>query len=216
MDKIIKEAPNIRIIRIGTRLPVQNPEYLNNKILEFFSDNRNKVYFEVALQINHVIEFQEETERCIRELQSVGVTIYSQNVLLKDVNDSMESLIQLYDTLRYQRVESHYLFHPVPIVRTAQFRMPLTRFLQFSKELTASGEIPGRCKPMFSIMTDVGKCTLYHGTIGGKSPEGFYDIYTGYSLEERYKWNPNYRLPEGTRVDKAGKIIVKYLDGDRI
>lgn len=147
-------------------------------------------------------------------MQKAGVTVYSQNVLLKNVNDSMESLIELYDLLRYQHIESHYLFHPVPIARTAQFRMPLVRFLKFARDLTASGEIPGRSKPMFSVMTDVGKCTLYQGTLSERTQDGFYKINTGYRLEERRKWNRNYLLPESAETDKEGNIIVQYLDGE--
>ena len=100
------------------------------------------------------------------------------------------------------------------MARTAQFRMPLTEFLDFARDLTASGEIPGRCKPMFSVMTDIGKCTLYHGSLGEKSADGFYDIHTGYRLEDRRKWNYNYELPSSARIDETGRIVVKYLDGE--
>lgn len=213
MKRIIAEAPNIKIIRIGTRLPVQNPNKLDKKIVDFFYDNREKVFFEIALQINHVIELQTPTRCCINELQQAGVTIYAQNVLLKNVNSSIQDLVELYDALRYEHIESHYLFHPVPISRTAQFRMPITEFLQLAKQLTASGEIPGRSKPMFSLMTDVGKCTLYDGILSNKDDNGYYQINTAYSLEERLKWNPKYELPESARIGKDGTIIVKYLDG---
>lgn len=213
MQRIINEAPNIRIIRIGTRLPVQNPKNLDKRILEFFFVNKEKVFFEIALQVNHIVELQSETQSCIDEIRKSGVTMYAQNVLLKNVNNSINALVELYDALRYQHIESHYLFHPVPIKRTAQFRMPLCEFLMFARELTASGEIPGRSKPMFSLMTDVGKCTLYEGTILGQAEEGVYEIYTGYRLHERQKWNSAYKLPASARIAENGTIIVKYLDG---
>lgn len=214
MEKIIKYAPNIRILRIGTRLPVQNPDKLDEKLLAFFRENKDKVFFEIALQVNHAIELQSESLNCLRAIRESGVTIYAQNVLLKHVNDSMESLITLYDTMRYEHIEAHYLFHPVPIRRTAQFRMPLREFLDFARELTASGEIPGRSKPMFSVMTDVGKCTLYDGTIVGRRDDGYYEINTGYRLEERLKWNTNYVLPSSAKLSGKGTIIVDYLDGE--
>lgn len=213
MERIINEAPNIRIIRIGTRVPVQNPEQLDNKLLEFFNNNNKKVFFEIALQINHKIELQSETQRCIRELQGVGVCIYAQNVLLKNVNSSMETLIELYDALRYEHIETHYLFHPVPISRTAQFRMPLDEFLNFARLLTSSGEIPGRSKPMFSLMTDIGKCTLYEGTLTKTNVKEYVDVHTAYRLEERLKWNPQYKLPASARIADDGTLIVRYMDG---
>lgn len=214
MNRIMNEAPNIKIIRIGTRLPVQNPNKLDERLLKFFYENKHKMIFEIALQINHKVEMQNETINCIQQLQESGVTIYAQNVLLKNVNDDMDSLIDLYDALRYMRIESHYLFHPVPICRTAQFRMPLEQFLDIARKLTASGEIPGRSKPMFAVMTDIGKCTLYEGTLLDKDEDGYYEINTAYRLEERLKWNARYILPESAKVSKEGYLIVKYLDGE--
>lgn len=213
MGRIINEAPNIRIIRIGTRLPVQNPDKLDKKLERFFYDNRRNIFFEVALQINHKIELQSETQRCIKELQDVGVVVYAQNVLLKNVNSSIEILVELYDALRYEHIETHYLFHPVPICRTAQFRMPLSEFLHLAKLLTSSGEISGRSKPMFSLMTDIGKCTLYDGTLTEADEEGYVDVHTAYRLEERLRWNSQYKLPESARVSEDGTLIVRYMDG---
>lgn len=214
MDRIIEEASNIRIIRIGTRLPVQNPLKLENKIIDYFYTKRQDVTIEIALQINHKIEYQSETDNCIRALQDTGVTVYAQNVLLRNVNDNLDSLIDLYDLLRYKKIEAHYLFHPVPIIGTSKFRMPLDEFINFARIISSSGEIPGRSKPMFSIMTDVGKCTLYHGMLGKKDKEGMFEIYTGYKLKNRLKWNPNYKLPESAYLNERDEIIVKYLDGE--
>lgn len=213
MDRIIKEAPNIKIIRIGTRLPVQNPDKLDKKLEQFFYDNKKYVFFEVALQINHRIELQSETQRCIKELRDAGVVVYAQNVLLKNVNSTIETLVELYDALRYEHVETHYLFHPVPISRTAQFRIPLCEFLNLARLLTASGEIPGRSKPMFSLMTDIGKCTLYDGVLTETDKNGYMDVRTAYRLEERLRWNPQYKLPESARVSNDGTLIVRYMDG---
>jgi len=215
MDRIIREAPNIKIIRIGTRLPVQNPNKLDKKLERFFHDNKRKVFFELGIQVNHKIELQNETQQCIKELQKAGVVVYAQNVLLKNVNSSIETLIELYDALRYEHIEAHYLFHPVPISRTAQFRLSLREFLHFARLLTASGEIPGRSKPMFSLMTDIGKCTLYEGVLTETDKEGYVDVHTAYRLEERLRWNPQYKLPESARISDDGTLIVRYMDGVR-
>lgn len=213
IEMLVHKATNIKIIRIGSRLPMQNPSMLSEDILNCFRQNGDKVRFEVGIQVNHVIELQPETIECFRNIRESGVCIYAQNVLLKNVNDSLEALIELYDKLRYLNIETHYLFHPVPMVRTAQFRTSLEEFLSLARQLTSSGEIPGRSKPMFTLMTDVGKCTLYDGMIGSKDENGFFDILTGYRLSERQKWHKGYRLPNSAYVDREGYIHVKYLDG---
>lgn len=67
---------------------------------------------------------------------------------------------------------------------------------------------------MFAVMTDIGKCTLYEGTLLDKDEDGYYEINTAYQLEERLKWNARYILPESAKVSKEGNLIVKYLDGE--
>lgn len=213
IEELISKAPNIRIIRIGTRLPVQDPYKMDENLYEFFEKNRDKVKFEIGIQINHVVELQQEACDIIRKLQRVGVCIYSQNVLLKDINDNIDSLVNLYDKLRYLNIEAHYLFHAIPMNGTGRFRTTVEKGIDLIKQLTSSGEISGRIKPMYSLMTDIGKVTLYENTLGEKDSSGYYDVYTKYTLESRRKWNPNYILPESARIDLDGTIIVKYLDG---
>ena len=211
--EVIRDAPNIEIIRIGTRLPVQSPDKFNEELFDFFESYHKRVRFECAIQINHAIELQEQPRKIIARLQECGVRNYSQNVLLKNVNDSVEALTELYDNLRYLGIEAHYLFHPVPIIGTQHFRISIVRAISLIKELTSSGQISGRIKPMLSLMTDVGKVTLYEDTLGVKDECGYYDVKTCYRLEDRLRWNPDYVLPETARIDEHECIIVKYLDG---
>jgi len=213
ISEVADKAPNIRIIRIGTRLPVQAPDKFDEELYHFFNSYRESLGFECALQINHAVELQEKPREIIDELQKAGVRIYSQNVLLKNVNDNIDALVQLYDNLRYLGIEAHYLFHPVPLIGTHHFRPSIAKALSLIKELTSSGEISGRIKPMLSLMTDVGKVTLYEGILGEKDEQGYIDVKTCYRLEDRLSWNPDYRLPASARADEQEHIIVKYLDG---
>lgn len=213
ISEVVKKAPNIQIIRIGTRLPVQSPDKFDEELFNFFRSYGQSIRFECAIQINHAVELQEQPRKIFENLQKSGVRIYSQNVLLKNVNDNISALVQLYDNLRYLGVEAHYLFHPVPLIRTHHFRTSIAKALSLIKELTASGQISGRIKPMLSLMTDVGKVTLYEGTLGAKDEQGYIDIRTNYQIADRLRWNPDYQLPDSARVDDQGRIIVKYLDG---
>ena len=214
ISKISQEALNIEIIRIGTRLPVHDPDKFDEEIFNFINSYKKVLKFEIAIQINHPAELTKKACDIIKKLQESGAKVYSQNVLLVGINDKIEVLVELYDKLRYLGVEAHYLFHPVPIKRTSHFRMPLIKSLDLIKKLTSSGWISGRIKPMLSIMTDVGKVTLYQDTLGEKDEKGYYKIKTAYKLEDRKKWNPNYELPDSAEINKNGYIEVKYLDGD--
>lgn len=213
ISEAVRKAPNIQLIRIGTRLPVQSPDKMDKELCDFFKLYHRSVRLECAIQINHALELQEQSRQIICELQESGVRIYSQNVLLKNVNDNIAALVQLYDNLRYLGVEAHYLFHPVPIIGTHHFRTSIARALSLIRELTSSGQLSGRSKPMLSLMTDVGKVTLYEGTLGAKDDDGYYDVRTCYRIEDRLRWNPDYLLPKSARADDQGRIIVKYFDG---
>lgn len=215
VSEIADKAPNIKIIRMGTRLLVQAPEKFNSELYSFFENYSSAIKFEIGLQVNHKVELTPEVLEIIKNLRSSGVVIYSQNVLLKGVNDDVDSLLELYDELRYLGVESHYLFHAIPLKGTAHFRTDLKESIQLAQKLTCAGNMSGRTKPMFAIMTDIGKVVMYEGSIlGDKDENDCYEIQTYYKLEERQKWNPGYKLPSTARLDENGNIIVKYLDGD--
>jgi len=213
--ELVDKAPNIKVIRMGTRVPVQDPEKLNTDIYSFFKNYSNVVRFEVGIQVNHSIELQKETINIIKKFQQSGVIVYSQNVLLKQVNDDLDTLIELYDSLRYLGVEAHYLFHSIPMKGTYHLRTSIKKGLNLIQRLNSSGKISGRIKPSFSLMTYVGKVTLYEGSLIKKDAEGYYHVQTYYTLQERKQWNPDYELPqEQSYIGVDGFIVAKYLDGE--
>lgn len=214
ISEISSRASNIKIIRIGTRLPIQNPSSMSADLFSFFDAYKDKIKVEIGIQINHTIELQPDALVVIKRLIESGVRLYSQNVLLKNVNDNIGSLIDLYDALRYLQIESHYLFHAIPMKGTSHLRTTVQKGLDLIRELTSSGKISGRCKPMFALMTYVGKAVLYEGTILKKDDDNYFHIKTHYKIRERQEWNPTYVLPqEQAYIGDDGYIIAKYLDG---
>ncbi|MGV9312351.1 hypothetical protein ACWDR0_09140 [Streptomyces sp. NPDC003691] len=212
VDGIAESAPGIQVIRIGTRLPVQNPAAFGESTYDIFRRHADRFAFDIAVQVNHPFELQPEAVDVLRELSRCGVRLYSQNVLLKDVNDDLETLTELYDRLRTLRVIPHYLFHAVPMVGTDDFRTSVARGIDLARQLTANGRISGLGKPMFALMTAVGKVVLYEGSILG-TEGGELTVRTGYRLDDRQKWNPGYQLPDSATVNARGTLDVRYVDG---
>jgi lysine 2,3-aminomutase len=211
ITELALHAPNIKIIRIGTRLPVQDPENIDATIFPFFQSMSARFQFEIGLQVNHYFEFQHCAIDVIHRFKKAACTIYCQNVLLKDVNDDVETLVRLYDNIRYLGLMPHYLFHAVPMIGTDDFRTSVRKGIDLIRQLDNSGKISGRAKPYYALMTDVGKVTLYHDTIIGH--EGKYLILkTNYKISDRLKWNPSYKLPATANVNRDDTITVKYLD----
>ena len=78
LENIKKNAKNIKIIRIGTRVPFQDPKRINDHLLDLFVEFSN-FRFEIGINTNHPIEFWKETEESIKKLNDNGVRIYNQN-----------------------------------------------------------------------------------------------------------------------------------------
>ena len=63
-------------------------------------------------------------------------------------------------------------------------------------------------------MTDIGKITLYDGTILDKNEEkNEILVQSSYRYEDRLKNNPNWKLPKTAEVDENGYLRMRYLDG---
>lgn len=213
VTSIAENAPNIKTVRVGTRLPVQNPLAFNDETYRIFERYADRFLFETAIQINHPFELQPETIDVIQSLQQCGVRLYSQNVLLKDVNDDIETLIDLYDQLRSLRLIPYYFYHAVPMVGMDDFRTSVQKGIDLTKQLTTSGYLSGMGKPMYTIMTDIGKVTMYEGSILEKNGR-LLTVRTSYRLEDRLRWNPGYQLPPSATVNEQGTLDVTYIDGE--
>jgi lysine 2,3-aminomutase len=208
-----KHAPNVRLARIATRIPGQDPARIDDDVLRLFRDKPG-LRFELATQVNHPVELFPETVDAFKRIADQGVRIYAQNVLLRGVNDHLPTLVALYDGLRKLQIEAHYLFHGIPMRGTHHLRTTLARGLELAGALTASGFISGRAKPMFAAMTDIGKITLYDGSVVARRDDGHVLLQSHYRLDERLAWNPTWQLPPNAGVDGQGRLRVWYLDGE--
>lgn len=210
---IIERAPKIKTIRIGSRTPLQAPDKINDALLSVIKLWPYRL--EVAINVCHPLELWPESVEAINKLQTCGAVIYNQNPLLKGVNDNLETLCELYDKLRSLHVESHYLFHAVPMKGMSHHRTSVKKGLELATRLSSSGIFSGRAKPRFALLTDVGKVILYQGSII-KHCEQSHSILvrTGYCIEDRRRYNPSWQLPDSAEIDAEGYLCVWYKDGD--
>ncbi|MBN2287713.1 MAG: radical SAM protein [Candidatus Glassbacteria bacterium] len=214
LDEIARSAPNIEIIRIGTRAFSHHPKQVDNELVQMFAKHQRNFRLEIGTQINSPVEFWPESVDAMHRIQDLGITIYTQNVLLKGVNDDLETLVELYDECRRHAIEAHYLFHCVPMRGMEHHRTSVAKGLALISRLTAGGYISGRSKPTFTVMTDIGKITLYEGSIlqrREKTQEA--QLQSSYSLKERQAYNPGFQLPDSAEVDEQGYLTVWYPDG---
>jgi lysine 2,3-aminomutase len=212
LNALVQYAPNVDVFRVGTRVPLHDPARVDDRLLDIVARYGSIRRLELGIQVNHCAELFPEVEEAIGKLKRAGVTVYDQSVLLRDLNDSIDVLATLTDRLRYLGVEAHYLFHCVPLRGMHHHRTSVSKGLQLVRQLTSSGYASGRCKPMYTLMTDVGKVTLYEGTIL-KRERGRLLLQTHYVAADRKAWNPSWSLPDSAYVDEDGYLRVWYLDG---
>ncbi|HWA51217.1 MAG TPA: radical SAM protein [Dongiaceae bacterium] len=207
-------APNIHTIRIGSRVPFQAPERINDELLSILTSLRHHK-LEIGVNVNHPVEFWPESRAALARLRAAGAVLYNQHPLLKGVNDNLETLSALYAALRDNEVEAHYLFHAIPMRGMSHHRTSVRKGAELAMRLNASGEFSGRAKPRYALMTDIGKIVLYEGTIiRHRAADNALLLRSGYRPEDRLRWNPSWRIPDSVEMDAEGFMCVWYQDGD--
>lgn len=211
-SKVKKYAPNIEIIRIGTRVPVQDPQRVNDEMIRILQ-TADPLKLEIGTNINHPSELTVEARKAYMDLYKAAFKIYDQSVLLKGVNDDVNILEKLYDAFRYLGIESHYLFHCIPMQGMMHHRTSVKKGIDISEQLINSGIVSGRAKPMFTLMTDLGKITLLPNTILKRNDKNEILIQSRYTVDDFKYRNPSWELPKSAFTDENGYLRVWYPDG---
>lgn len=212
LSELTRNAPNIKRVRIGTRVLFQDPERVNDGMLEMFSRYPH-FDFELGVNVNHPLEFWDESVEAIAKLQAQGIRFYNQHPLLRGVNDNVETLVGLYEQLRQNRIEAHYLFHAIPMRGMSHHRTSLARGAKLAARLSSCGHFSGRAKPRYAVLSDIGKIVIYDGVISDRREEsGELLLNSGYKVQERQQWNPAWQPPPSVVVDNEGYMRTWYLD----
>ncbi len=139
----ISSVPHIRCIRIHTRFSVVLPQRITTGLLGVLAVRRPKIV--VVTHINHPSEIDNNVKLASDALNSVGLTMLNQSVLLKGVNDSSGVLEELSWKLFDIGVLPYYLHLLDRVAGTSHFDLPEDRALQIYQELQS--RVPGYLAP---------------------------------------------------------------------
>ncbi|HLG25793.1 MAG TPA: radical SAM protein [Candidatus Gracilibacteria bacterium] len=121
----LQKRGKLDIVRIATRLPIHDPGAISNHHFDAIKKIKNPY---LMLHVNHPAELTEQTlavlERFRRECLAV---VMSQTVLLKGVNDSVETLQALFEKLAREGVRPYYLFQNDPVPWARHHTVPFQR-----------------------------------------------------------------------------------------
>jgi EF-P beta-lysylation protein EpmB len=135
--------PQLHTLRIHTRLPVVLPERVDAGLLDWIGAQRMRVV--MVLHCNHANEIDADVRAATQRLAQAGVTLLSQSVLLRGVNDSAEALIRLSETLFGAGILPYYLHMLDRVQGAAHFAVSDTRARELLARVRAS--LPGYLVP---------------------------------------------------------------------
>jgi lysine 2,3-aminomutase len=142
----LRAIPHVEMIRIGTKVPVVMPMRITHNLVNMLK-KYHPLY--LSLHFSHPDELSIETKEACNRLADAGIPLGSQSVLLKGVNDNVDTFKKLYHELLKVRVRPYYLYQCDPIPGSYHFRTPVSKGLEIIKGLR--GHTSGYAIPHFVI-----------------------------------------------------------------
>lgn len=107
LSERLMRLPQLKRLRIHTRLPVVLPERIDEELLQWLSSLPWQAV--IVIHCNHANEIDAEVAQALDKLHRMNITLLNQSVLLSGINDDSETLLQLHQTLFRHHVLPYYL-----------------------------------------------------------------------------------------------------------
>ncbi len=194
LEKILARLhaiPHIEFIRIGSRIPIFLPQRITPELCEML-----RKYHPLFLSVhaNHPRELTVEVRDALGRLADAGVPMGNQSVLLRGVNDDVDTMRTLVHKLLRCRVRPYYLYQCDLIEGSAHLRTPVSKGVEIIEGLR--GHTTGYAIPQFIIDAPGG---------GGKvpvNPEYVVERDGGQIVVRNYE-GKRFAYPEAGAVDPA-------------
>lgn len=154
----LRQIPHLQMIRIGSRVPIVLPSRITENLQKILGQY-HKVPIWINTQCNHAKELTEDTARAVFDLMRCGVNVGNQAVLLKGINDDVESFRDLHQKLLTVRIRPYYLFYCEAAPGIDHFRTPVEKGAELIRD-ALRGHTTGLAQPMYVVATNIGKIPL--------------------------------------------------------
>ena len=142
----LRAIPHVEFVRIGSKQPVVQPQRVTpalTRLLKRFHP------LWMSLHFTHPDELTPEVAEACGRLADAGIPLGSQTVLLKGVNDDVETMRRLMHGLLKIRVRPYYIYQCDPISGSAHFRTPVEKGVEIIRGLR--GHTTGYAVPTFVV-----------------------------------------------------------------
>ncbi len=138
---------HVKVIRVHTRVPVAAPDRITPSVVRALR-TRNKATF-VVLHANHPRELTAKVRAACARFIDAGIPMLSQSVLLRGVNDDVETLGALMRRLVECRIKPYYLHQGDLAPGTAHLRTRIAEGQALMRQL--HGRYSGLCQPNYVL-----------------------------------------------------------------
>ncbi|HKI74862.1 MAG TPA: KamA family radical SAM protein [Pseudomonadales bacterium] len=142
----LRAIPHIEFIRIGTKMPAVLPQRITKELTNVLKRHHP---LWMSLHYLHPDECTPESRQATERLADAGIPLGSQTVLLKGVNDEVDTMKNLMHKLLQMRVRPYYLYQCDPISGSAHFRTTVQKGLDIVEGLR--GHTTGYGVPTYVI-----------------------------------------------------------------
>ncbi|RMA82326.1 EF-P beta-lysylation protein EpmB [Umboniibacter marinipuniceus] len=144
--RAIEAYPQIKRLRIHTRLPLVIPARVTNELCQLLQNTRLNA--QLVWHINHPNEIDEEVAEAALKLHRSGVRQFNQSVLLAGVNNCSTTLAVLSEKLDDLNIQPYYLHLLDRVQGAAHFQLSADDINRIYQQLCAL--LPGTLTPKLS------------------------------------------------------------------
>ena len=213
----LRQIPHVEIVRIGSRTPVVCPQRITDNLV-----NMLKKYHPIWLNthFNHPQEVTKEATEACAKLANAGIPLGNQTVLLRGVNDCVNTMKKLMHELVKMRVRPYYIYQCDLSMGIEHFRTPVSKGLEIIEGLR--GHTSGYAVPTFVVDAPGGggKTPVMPQYVVSQSPgrvvlRNFEGVITTYTEPTDYVNNCNCKFCQEANKQKA-EGVSSLLKGERM
>ncbi len=138
--------PEIPIVRVHTRAPITFPSRITPRLV---AGLRERAPVWLFVHVNHPSELTVEVDAALARLVDAGIPVLNQTVLLRGINNDVDTLVALSRALVARRVFPYYLHHPDAVPGNAHFRVSIAEGQALYTSLR--GRVSGLALPTYVI-----------------------------------------------------------------
>ncbi|MDA0811201.1 MAG: KamA family radical SAM protein [Verrucomicrobia bacterium] len=140
------QIPHIEFLRIGTRVPIFLPQRITPQLCQMLQKYHPLF---ISTHANHPRELTTEVKQGLERLANHGIPVGNQSVLMRGVNDDVDTMKNLVQKLLMCRVKPYYLYQCDLIRGSRHLRAPVSKGIEIIEGLR--GHTSGYAIPQFVI-----------------------------------------------------------------